>query len=54
MKPAALLILALVAALPNQDSGHRGKIAWELDPAAGLAKAKSQRRAALLYFTAEW
>ena len=56
MKTAALLVLGLAASLgdlpPNQD--HRGKIAWEIDPAAGLAQAKSQKRAALLYFTADW
>ena len=38
----------------DQDTRHLGKIAWELDPAAGLEKAKAQNRAALLYFTAEW
>lgn len=55
---SAVLLIGLAAgldvALPRQDPGHRGKIAWELDPAAGLARAKSKKMTALLYFTAEW
>lgn len=58
MNPGALLFIGLTASLcvatPHQDRGHLGKIAWELDPAAGMAKAKGQKRAALLYFTADW
>lgn len=58
MHPGALLFLVLAAgtgiASPGQDRGHLGQIAWELDPAAGLAKAKAQRKTALLYFTADW
>ena len=58
MKSAALLVIGLAASLgaetPDQDRRHLGKIAWELDPAAGLAKAKSQKKTALLYFTADW
>ena len=49
----AWMILVLWIAAP-QDPGHAGKIAWETDPAAGLARAKSQKKAALLYFTADW
>jgi len=58
MKTGVLLFIGLGATLgvatPTQDRGHLGKIAWELDPAAGLAKAKAQKMAALLYFTADW
>ena len=49
-----VMVAGLCAALPHQDPGHKGKIAWEVDPAAGLAKAKSKKMTALLYFTAEW
>ena len=58
MNPAALVFIGLAASLcaaaPGQDRRHLGQIAWELDPATGLAKAKSQRMTALLYFTADW
>lgn len=58
MKAVALLFIGLASSLgdtkPDQDKGHHGKIAWELDPAAGLAKAKEQQKNALLYFTADW
>lgn len=58
MKHALPCIIGLAASLgvasPPQDRGHLGKIAWELDPAAGLAKAKAQKKNALLYFTADW
>ena len=54
MKPVAFLFLGLCVAAPHQDRGRHGKIAWELDPAAGLAKAKEQQKSALLYFTADW
>jgi hypothetical protein len=55
---ATLVFLGLMASLgvvaARQDHRHLGKIAWEHDPATGLAKAKSENKAALLYFTAEW
>lgn len=58
MKTGALMLIGLAASLaastPDQDRGHHGKIAWELDPATGLAKAKEQQKNALLYFTADW
>lgn len=58
MKPGALLLIGLAASLgvapKEQDRGHLGRIAWELDPAAGLARAKSEMKSALLYFTADW
>ncbi len=58
MKTGALLIIGLAAnlcvATSHQDRGHLGKIAWELDPAAGLARAKAEKKTALLYFTADW
>ena len=58
MTKGALLLIGLAASLgmapPGQDRGHLGKIAWELDPAAGLARAKSEKKTALLYFTADW
>lgn len=58
MKTSALLVIGLAASLgvssSSQDPGHHGKLAWELDPAAGLARAKAEKRAALLYFTADW
>lgn len=34
--------------------GHLGRVDWVKDPAAGLQKARSESRAAMLYFTAEW
>ena len=49
-----LALAALLGAAPDQDRRHLGKIAWETDPSAGLAKAKAQGMAALLYFTADW
>lgn len=52
MKLALACVLGLLVV--DQDTRHLGKIAWEHNPAAGLEKAKSQNRAALLYFTAEW
>ncbi len=48
------LATSLCVVTSNQDRGHLGKITWELDPAAGLAKAKAKKKAALLYFTADW
>ena len=55
---ATLLFLVLAAGLavaaPRQDHRHLGRIAWETDPASGLAKAKAENKTALLYFTAEW
>lgn len=54
MRLALLLVIGLAAASPHQDRRHLGRIAWEIDPAAGLAKAKSERKSALLYFTADW
>ena len=54
MKQVLLCLIVLLATPSAQDKGHFGKIAWELDPSAGLAKAKAQRKNALLYFTADW
>jgi hypothetical protein len=55
MQPGALLVIALAATLCGaQDRRHLGRIAWERDPATGLAKAKAERKSALLYFTADW
>jgi hypothetical protein len=58
MTPGAFLFIGLAVSLgvasPGQDRGHLGKITWELDPAAGLARAKAEKKAALLYFTADW
>ena len=52
MRTALLVLAALaVAAAP---AGHEGKIDWVKDPAFGLAKAKLEGRAAMLFFTADW
>ena len=55
------LILVLIGvtatlgvAAPRQDHRHLGRVAWEHDPATGMARAKAQNKTALLYFTAEW
>jgi hypothetical protein len=33
---------------------HGGKVDWVRDPAFGMAKAKLEGRAMILYFTATW
>jgi hypothetical protein len=49
-----ILAAAFVAAASPAPVGHEGKIDWVKDPAFGLAKAKLEGRAALMFFTADW
>ena len=52
MRTTLLIVAAaLVAAAPLD---HAGKIDWVRDPNFGLAKAKLEGRAAMLFFTADW
>ncbi len=48
-----LAVLGLVAAA-HAHAGHSGLVAWESNPAAGLARAKTENKAAILYFSATW
>jgi hypothetical protein len=53
MRLAILALTAtLVAAAPR--GGHDGKIDYIHDTDFGLAKAKLEGRAAMLFFTADW
>ena len=55
MPAGGCLVLLLTGWLGSAlAQGHYGHIGWERDPEAGLARAKAEGRAALLYFTAEW
>jgi hypothetical protein len=47
---AALLLFAAGSAF----AGGGGKLTWEKDVDAGLAKAKKSGMPAALYFTADW
>jgi hypothetical protein len=46
--------LCLVAPAAAFAQSHGTKIDWVDDPEFGLAKAKLEGRAALLFFTADW
>lgn len=50
------MTLAILAALllpaPAEEQG--GKVAWVRDPQFGLAKARLEGRATMLFFTADW
>lgn len=46
----ALLLCGLAAS----GDDHGGKVAWLRDPHFGLAKAKLEGRATMLFFTADW
>lgn len=48
---AAFCLAAPVAALAQS---HGTKIDWVDDPEFGLAKARMEGRAAMLFFTADW
>ena len=52
----SLLVLAaaLVAAVPAPRGGHDGKIDFIHDIEFGLAKAKLEGKATMLFFTADW
>ena len=52
MKLAVLALTALLLAPAPQD--HGGKIDWFTDLQFGLAKARLEGRAAMLFFTADW
>lgn len=47
----ALCLFAPAAAFAQS---HGTKVDWIDDPAVGLAKARIEGRAALLFFTADW
>ena len=49
----ACLALFLAGGLASADD-HGGKVAWVRDPQFGLAKAKLEGRATMLFFTADW
>jgi len=61
---AALTLLMLAPAFaqdepkkeeaPKKKEYEGGKIDWVRDPAVGLARARLEGRAAMLYFTADW
>ena len=48
---AAALVFAASAACGEN---HTGKVTWERDPAKGLAEAKQNDKAAMLFFSANW
>jgi hypothetical protein len=48
------LAAGLLAAAAPAPFGHEGKIDWIKSPEFGLAKAKLEGRAAMLFFTADW
>lgn len=48
------VVFVLVGGAHAVAQGHLGRVDWVKDPAAGLQKAKSENRAAMLFFTAEW
>ncbi len=48
------IALGLLVTAGVHAAGHEGGIAWERNPAAGLAKARSDNKGAMLYFTAAW
>ena len=55
MRTALLLAAAaFVAAAPAPRGGHDGKIDFIHDTEFGLAKAKLEGKAAMLFFTADW
>jgi hypothetical protein len=47
---AAIVMLGGVA----RAGDHIGKVVWENDPEAGLARARREGRPAMLAFSAEW
>ena len=47
---ASLLVSAGAASAQE----HGGKVPWVRDPQFGLAKAKLEGRATMLFFTADW
>lgn len=53
---ATLLACAalLVAAAGAGPDDHGGKVPWLRDPQFGLARAKIEGRATMLFFTADW
>jgi len=50
----AILLFAAAAFVAAAPLDHSGKIDWVRDPNFGLAKAKLEGRAAMLFFTADW
>lgn len=44
----------LVASTGASADDHGGKVAWTRDPQFGLARAKLEGRAVMLFFTADW
>jgi hypothetical protein len=49
MAVAALLSLGVAAR-----AGHEGKVEWVKDPELGLKRIKSDKKAGILFFTADW
>jgi hypothetical protein len=49
----ALSVLVLSGGLASADD-HGGKVAWVREPEFGLAKARLEGRATMLFFTADW
>jgi len=56
LKTAALAAALLAgAAAPTLAGSHTGAIEnWEMDPEAGLQKARAKGLPAMLFFTADW
>jgi hypothetical protein len=48
------LLPLLAALLLSVGDDHGGKVSWIRDPQFGLAKAKLEGRATMLFFTADW
>ena len=53
MIPLAIATLLVSAGAASAEE-HGGKVAWIRDPQFGLAKAKLEGRATMLFFTADW
>lgn len=53
-KPLIAITAWLMAGGLALGQEHGGKVDWVRDPEFGLAKAKLEGRAAILYFTATW
>ena len=49
----AVAALLLAGGFASADD-HGGKVAWLREPEFGLAKAKLEGRALMLFFTADW
>lgn len=53
MKSSRIALGILVLGLAAR-AGHEGKVEWVKDPELGLKKIKSEKKAGVLFFTADW